>query len=92
MSETTYRANCHCGKFVYEVTLPEPLTKAFACNCSICVRKGYVFAFPPEGTDIKVVKGSEDELSSYVFGEKYQHKVGPHDTGQAPYNNSQNTC
>ncbi|CAK7206349.1 hypothetical protein SEUCBS139899_009138 [Sporothrix eucalyptigena] len=73
MSETTYRANCHCGKFVYEVTFPEPLTKAFVCNCSICTRKAYVHAFEPEG-GIKVVKGSIDDLDSYVFGDKYDHK------------------
>ncbi|KAL1888184.1 hypothetical protein Sste5346_009722 [Sporothrix stenoceras] len=75
MTETTYRANCHCGKFVYEVTLPEPLSKAFACNCSICLRKGYVFAFPPDGSDINIVKGSIDDLTSYTFGNKaYNHK------------------
>ncbi|OAA68377.1 glutathione-dependent formaldehyde-activating gfa [Niveomyces insectorum RCEF 264] len=74
MTETNYRANCHCGKFVYEVTLPEPVNSGFVCNCSICHKKGYVFAFPPAGTDIRLVKGQEDELSSYEFGGKYQHK------------------
>ncbi|CAK7245440.1 MAG: hypothetical protein STHCBS139747_007022 [Sporothrix thermara] len=73
MAPTTYRANCHCGKFVYEATFPEPLTKASICDCSICVRKGYVHAFLPEGTDINIVKGSLDDLDSYAFGDKYRH-------------------
>ncbi|CAK7565566.1 MAG: hypothetical protein SEPTF4163_003483 [Sporothrix epigloea] len=74
MAPITYRANCHCGMFVYEATFPEPLTKAYTCNCSICVRKGYVHSFLPNGTDINIVKGSLDDLDSYMFGDKYQHK------------------
>ncbi|ERS99853.1 uncharacterized protein SPSK_09647 [Sporothrix schenckii 1099-18] len=75
MTETTYRANCHCGKFVYEVTFPEPLSKGVVCNCSICLRKGYVFVFPPKDSDINIVKGSIDDLESYTFGKKaFNHK------------------
>lgn len=73
MPETTYRANCHCGKFVYEATLPEPLTEVYVCNCSVCVKKSYLFAFEPKD-GINIVKGSLDELKSYTFGEKYVHK------------------
>ncbi|CAK7214773.1 hypothetical protein SBRCBS47491_002264 [Sporothrix bragantina] len=74
MAPTTYRANCHCGKFVYEATYPEPLTKAFVCDCSICKRKGYIHSFLPEGTDINIVKGSLDDLDTYAFGDNFQHK------------------
>ncbi|EPE09976.1 glutathione-dependent formaldehyde-activating enzyme [Ophiostoma piceae UAMH 11346] len=73
MPETTYRANCHCGKFVYEATLPEPLTEVYACNCSVCTKKSYLFAFEPK-SGINIVKGSLDELKSYTFGDKYVHK------------------
>ncbi len=74
MAETTYRANCHCGKFVYEWTAPEPLSTAMTCNCSICTKKAYVFAFAAPG-GIKVVKGSIDDLTTYMFGGTYAHKV-----------------
>ncbi|CAK7219749.1 hypothetical protein SCUCBS95973_003924 [Sporothrix curviconia] len=74
MAPITYRANCHCGKFVYEATYPEPLTKAYICNCSICDRKGYVHSFLPDGTDINIVRGSLDDLQSYKFGDKFDHK------------------
>ena len=62
----TYRGNCHCGAFVYEADLPE-ITSAIECNCSICVKKGYLFVFL--GRDkFRVVKGSEDQLTVYAFG------------------------
>ncbi|KFH45967.1 Centromere protein V-like protein [Hapsidospora chrysogenum ATCC 11550] len=62
----TYRGNCHCGAFVYEADLPE-ITSAIECNCSICVKKGYLFLFL--GRDkFRVVKGSEDQLTVYAFG------------------------
>ncbi|KAF4874903.1 Centromere protein V [Colletotrichum siamense] len=62
----TYRGNCHCGAFVYEVRLPE-IKSAVDCNCSICSKKGALWVMPaPE--DFKVVKGAASELSSYNFG------------------------
>jgi hypothetical protein len=70
----TYRGNCHCGAFVYEAQLPEIKTVG-ECNCSICLKKGYLFLFmAPAG--FKVVKGSEEDLTSYTFGSKMMaHKV-----------------
>lgn len=70
----TYRGNCHCGAFVYEVELPE-IKAVSTCNCSICSKKGYLWAKPSE---IKVVKGSEDALTAYTFASNtYYHKVSP---------------
>jgi hypothetical protein len=70
----TYRGNCHCGAFVYEVTMPE-IKKVGECDCSICVKKGYIYEFADKN-NFKVVKGSEDELTSYTFGPKTMvHKV-----------------
>lgn len=70
----TYRGNCHCGNFVFEIQTPE-ITSVTACNCSICVRKAYLWVFP--GRDnYKVVKGDEDSLTSYAFaGKNMDHKV-----------------
>lgn len=71
----TYRGNCHCAAFVYEVKVPE-IKEAYTCNCSICFRKGYLLVVTKEA-NYEVVKGSEDQLTTYTFGEgKYVHKVG----------------
>jgi hypothetical protein len=71
----TYRGNCHCGAFVYEATLPE-ITQASECDCSMCVKKGYLFVFTNSAKNFKVVKGSQDDLVTYRFGGKnLDHKV-----------------
>ncbi|KAG7130569.1 Centromere protein V like [Verticillium longisporum] len=71
---TTYRGNCHCGAFVFEVDLPV-LTSVTECNCSICRRKGYIGDFPISRDVFRIVKGNEDDLAVYEFGaKKYQHK------------------
>ncbi|KAK1828513.1 glutathione-dependent formaldehyde-activating enzyme [Podospora conica] len=70
----TYRGNCHCGAFVYEVELPE-IKAVSTCNCSICTKKGYLWVKPSE---IKVVKGDEDALTGYTFGSNtFYHKFCP---------------
>ncbi|KAK0621602.1 Mss4-like protein [Bombardia bombarda] len=67
----TYRGNCHCAAFIYEITVPE-IKFATACNCSICVKKGSLYLFPGEG--LKIIKGGDD-LVSYTFGEgNYTHQ------------------
>ncbi|KAI0509722.1 glutathione-dependent formaldehyde-activating enzyme [Xylaria bambusicola] len=69
----TYRANCHCAAYVYEVTLPE-ISTASQCNCSVCYKKGALWVFPkPE--DVKFVKGDPATLTNYTFGKKvFVHK------------------
>lgn len=70
----TYRGNCHCKAFVYQVQLPE-LTSAVECNCSICYKKGYLWTFV-DTKKIEVVKGSDASLSRYSFGsQRLEHKV-----------------
>ncbi|KAI1347317.1 glutathione-dependent formaldehyde-activating enzyme [Xylaria sp. FL0043] len=69
----TYRANCHCTAYVYEVTLPE-ISKASQCNCSVCYKKGALWVFP-KPADVKFVKGDPATLSDYTFGKKvFVHK------------------
>lgn len=67
----TYRGNCHCGAFVYEVQLPE-IKGVARCNCSICYKKGYLFVWvPAENKDtFKVIKGGEGVLTGYGFNDK----------------------
>ncbi|KAH7325013.1 glutathione-dependent formaldehyde-activating enzyme [Stachybotrys elegans] len=72
----TYRGNCHCGAFVYEVMVPE-LTLAGECNCSYCYKKGYLYSFVSPDR-FKVVKGGEDTLRVYTFGTgRVLHKFCP---------------
>jgi hypothetical protein len=78
MSETelvTYHGNCHCGAVKFTVTQPKITeTSGGTCDCSICTKKGYVWAFPPEGA-LKFERG-EEKLVSYEFGPKtLAHKV-----------------
>ncbi|KAI4761150.1 hypothetical protein E4T52_01873 [Aureobasidium sp. EXF-3400] len=80
MSETegkqTYYGNCHCGAFKYSIALA-PIKKASVCNCSICSRKGYLFARPEEPSDFKVEAG-EGTLKTYTFGNGVaEHKFCP---------------
>jgi hypothetical protein len=72
----TYRGNCHCTAFVYEVDVPE-IKSVGECNCSICTKKGVLWVYAdPEA--FRVVKGSEDALTSYNFGTGFAtHKFCP---------------
>ncbi|KAM0328208.1 hypothetical protein ACHAQA_005615 [Verticillium albo-atrum] len=65
----TYRGNCHCGAFVFEVDLP-PLTVVTDCNCTHCHKKGLLGNFPISRDVFRVVKGDESALTTYQFGEK----------------------
>jgi hypothetical protein len=73
MTETqSYAGSCHCGAVRYEVTMAPP-QKAFACNCSICSRAGWLLAFVPEES-FRLLAG-EGELGDYQFGKKHIHHV-----------------
>ena len=46
----TYKASCHCGAFAYDVTtasLDDASTEVTRCNCSICMRNGYLLIYVP---------------------------------------------
>lgn len=61
----TYRGNCHCGAYVYEVKTHEIKT-AIGCNCSSCLKKAYLWLFLPEGS-VTVVK-DEGLLTEFMCG------------------------
>lgn len=67
-----YRGNCHCAAFVFEIELPE-IRSARECNCSICVKKGYMWVVTENRPTI--VRG-EDALVGYRFASKtMEHHV-----------------
>lgn len=72
-----YPANCHCGAVRYTVRVPS-LTdghhSVLICNCSICVRQGYLFVYPKHRNQLSFHTGY-DHLRSYRFGNKQRtHK------------------
>ncbi len=68
----TYRGNCHCGAFVFEVEAPE-IAKGSDCNCSICTKRAYLWLVPEK--PIVVVK-DEGKLVGYRFASKnMDHQV-----------------
>lgn len=71
MAETeTYEGSCHCGAVRYEVTMAPP-ERAFAGNCSICSRAGWLLAFVPADS-FRMLSG-EDVVSDYQFGKHSIH-------------------
>ena len=68
-SAKTYRGGCHCGRVRYQAT--SDLAQVVDCNCSICIKRGAIWAFvkPPQ---FKLVQGG-DALTDYQFGKKQIH-------------------
>jgi hypothetical protein len=55
---------CHCGAVRYRVTLRS--REAVECNCSICVKKGFLHLIVPEN-DFELLRGA-DVIKTYTFG------------------------
>jgi hypothetical protein len=63
MPATTHTGGCHCGQVRYAVTLD--LSSTISCNCSICTKNGFVWAFAP-AEQFRLDSG-EGTLSEYTF-------------------------
>lgn len=75
MGETeisTFKGSCHCGAVTYEVNMVPP-AQAYACNCSICSRAGWLLGFV--GGDAFRLLTGEEALSDYQFHHKRIHHV-----------------
>lgn len=64
-----YQGSCHCGTVRYEVKLD--LDKVYACNCSICQKRGMLITFA-SGDDFTLLQGG-DNLQDYLFHKKVIH-------------------
>ncbi|KAJ4990164.1 glutathione-dependent formaldehyde-activating enzyme [Stagonosporopsis vannaccii] len=65
----TYKASCHCGAVAYTVktrSLDHESTEVVRCNCSICMRNGYLLIYVPND-DITFTTGQLEDLKSYTF-------------------------
>jgi hypothetical protein len=83
----TYQGGCHCGRVRYEVT--SDLTQVVDCNCSICIKRGAIWAFV-KAPQFRLVRG-DHALTDYQFGKKNIHHlfcqscgVGSFSRGLAP--------
>jgi hypothetical protein len=83
----TYQGGCHCGRVRYRVI--SDLAQVVDCNCSICVKRGAMWAFV-KTPQFKLVQG-DDALTDYQFGKKKIHHffcqscgVGSFSRGLAP--------
>ena len=81
----TYRGGCHCGRVRYEAQ--SDLAQVVDCNCSICMKRGALWAFV-KAPQFKLVQG---ETTDYQFGQKKIHHlfcpscgVGSFSRGLAP--------
>jgi hypothetical protein len=91
MGETkSYTGGCHCGEVRFEVTTD--LGNVVSCNCSICQKRGALWAFvPPEQF---ALRAGGDDVKDYQFGKKTIHHffcpqcgVGAFSRGRAPNGN-----
>lgn len=72
MTETkTYSGSCHCGKVRFQVTAE--ITRAGACNCSICSRAGWLM-LSVSPAQFKL-EGGADAQTDYQFGKKTMHHL-----------------
>lgn len=72
-----WKGNCHCGRNRFEVKLAK-IEAAISCNCLLCHKSGYLWAFPEAG-DIKYTRGDDETLSGYET-EALSHEVRRHNS------------
>lgn len=83
-----YRGACYCGKNRFEVHLRETqITNAVACNCSLCHKAGYLWAFPGAG-DLNYYNTGSAEKSLVVD----TVALGEHETGALRHQVCEITC
>ena len=87
MPASPQAGGCHCGATRFEAAVD--LAQVLQCNCSICTKRGALWAFVP-APQMKVLKGA-DGVTDYQFGPKRLHHlfcpacgVGAYSRGQGP--------
>lgn len=60
----THTGGCHCGRVRFEVDAPARIN-ACECNCSICVKSGFLHLFV-SADDFRLLQG-EDAIQTYTF-------------------------
>ncbi|KAH8668853.1 hypothetical protein BX600DRAFT_460827 [Xylariales sp. PMI_506] len=76
----TYQGNCHCGRYRYEVTVPE-IKSATTCACALCTKTGALWLPVPPGEGRFRVVRDDDRLGDYetpVVRAKFCKDCGNH--------------
>lgn len=60
----THTGGCHCGRVRFEADAPARIN-ACECNCSICVKSGFLHLFV-SADDFRLLQG-EDAIQTYTF-------------------------
>lgn len=69
MAEQQYTGGCHCGDVKFDVTVD--LTQTIVCNCSICTKRGFIWAFA--SADQFHWLSGQDATGEYLFN---KHAIG----------------
>lgn len=64
-----YSGSCQCGAVTFDVALD--LSSTAVCNCSRCVRLGWIMSFTP-ATSFDLQSGA-DRLNQYTFNREVIH-------------------
>ena len=78
----SFRGSCHCGRLAYTVDEDLP-TRAMACNCSICRRKGALHHFTTP--DKFSFSGSEQDVAGYEWNKRVIRHEFCRTCGCAPF-------
>lgn len=78
---TTWRGSCHCGAVAFEAD--GELEHVVVCNCSWCVRTGYLH-WNVAPAAFRVVRGA-DALTDYQFGTRTSHNTFCRTCGVTPF-------
>lgn len=70
--DIVYRGNCVCGRYRYEICLPDVIQMAHSCTCSVCLKKGYLWLSPAEGS-FKLIR--DDGCLREHASKSISHKV-----------------
>lgn len=74
------KGSCHCGRIAFEVE--GDMSQVIECNCSHCLRKGFLLAFVPRA---QLRLTTPDTTSTYLFNKHViQHKFCPN-CGTQPF-------
>jgi len=60
-----YTGGCHCGRVAFEFEAESPIDRIDECNCSICLKKGYLHWYVTR-EEFKLLT-KEEELTAYQF-------------------------
>jgi hypothetical protein len=62
----TFEGSCHCAAIQFRVTIPRDQREVLDCDCSVCLKRGFLHLVVPESA-FQLVTG-QDRIITYTFG------------------------